>query len=217
MYIAALVGSIAAFVCSFTPLLGIPFTLVFSITSIVFSILVFKKSDEKERKDASIIALIIAIIAIIICIGVNILSCKFIIEGIKYLDNYSVDYENYYEQKFNEYKEYSINDEIKIGDSYIITLNDFSKDGNDYYADITLESLKDYNDYISIYDFCIYNLEEEDVLYSTYSSDTCDFIGGVFDEGEKKNILLKFDSYFENDDNLYLVYINDENGVKIKL
>ena len=23
--------------------------------------------------------------------------------------------------------------------------------------------------------------------------------------------------YFENDDNLYLVYINDENGVKIKL
>ena len=39
MYIAALVGSIAAFVCALTPLFGIPFVIVFGITAIVFAIL----------------------------------------------------------------------------------------------------------------------------------------------------------------------------------
>ena len=66
MYIAALVGSIAAFVCALTPLFGIPFVIVFGITAIVFAILGMRKNDGKERKDASIIALIIAINTIII-------------------------------------------------------------------------------------------------------------------------------------------------------
>ena len=39
-------------------------------------------------------------------------------------------------------------------------------------------------------------------------------------KGSGNNAKLQYSdvvSYFENDDNLYLVYINDENGVKIKL
>lgn len=215
MYITALVGSISAFVCSFIPLIGIPFTLVFSITAIVFSILVFVKFNEKERKDASIIALIISIVAIINCVYLNFVTIKSIINRSNAIDD-SINYDYYYKQKFENYEEYDIDDEIIIGDSFILRINDFLVDGDTYYAEIEVESLND-GEYFSIYDFGIYNIEEDNVIYSSYSSNLTNYVSSVLNEGETKDVTLKFDSYFKNDSKLYLLYIDDENGVKIKL
>lgn len=214
MYIAALVGSIAAFVCALTPLLGIPFTLVFSITAIVFSILALKKHDTKEKKDAAIISLIISIIAIIVCIIINIFSAKTIVKIIDYYNGEYVDNDNYYVQKFENYTEYNLDDEILLGYNFILKVNNFSKDGNVYYIDASIEALND--SYISIYDFGIYSADEQDFVYSSYYSNS-NYTSGFLDEGEKKDIILKFEGEFDDNSELYLMYMDDEDGVKIKL
>lgn len=216
MYIAALVGSIAAFVCALTPLFGIPFVIVFGITAIVFAILGMRKNDGKERKDASIIALIIAIIAIIICALINIFSYKFIaLYFDEFVNKEVVDYDNYYEQKFKDYKEYSINDEARVGESFIIKVNDVSIDGDKYYVNIDVESLKD-SEYFSLYDLGLYNATNYDLKYCQYSGDE-EFISGFLDEGDSKNIVIKFDLEDEDNDKMYLVFIDSEDGIKIKL
>lgn len=217
MYIAALIGSISAFVCSCIPLFGMPFTLVFAITSIVFSILVLKKHDEKERKDASIIALIIASISIVICITINIFSTKFIIktiQKIRELDD--IDYTNYYNEKFNEYSLYDKeNENIYVGKDWLFKINDISKDGEYYYVNLNIEALNS-NAYINIYDFGIFNFEKNEFSYPSYMADE-NFISGFLEEGEQKNITLKIPCSNEENSQKYLVYIDNENGVKIRI
>lgn len=216
MYIAALIGSISAFVCAFVPLLGIPFTLVFSITAIVFSILVFKKGGLKERKDASIISLIISIIAILICLIINILSINVIrdiIEDFKYEN--SIDYDSYYEQKFGDYKEYNLDDKLISDNEVIISVEDYYNDGNEYYASLNVESLQDDN-YVSVYDFIIYDEKNNEYYYTSSTGQAT--ISKFLDEGESIELFLKFELDDEEEyDNLYLIFMDYENGIKIKI
>lgn len=217
MYIAALIGSIFAFVCSFVPLFGIPFSIVFAITAIVFSILVFKKSDEKERKDASIIALIISVLAIIICIFVNILSKNFIIDTFKKFSILnSIDYESYYNEKFENYANYEINNDIVIKDECVLKVNNFSRDKEKCYIDISIEALED-NTYFSIYNLGLYDSQKDEVTYALSSVIKNEFVSGLLQEGDNKNISLEFKLSSKNTEHLYLVFIDSEHGVKIKL
>ena len=160
--------------------------------------------------------IIIAIIAIIICVLINIFSYKFIALCFdEFFNNEVVDYDNYYEQKFKDYKEYNINDEVRIGESFIIKVNDVSIDGDKYYVNIDVESLKD-SEYFSLYDLGLYNATNYDLKYCQYSGDE-EFVSGFLDEGESKNIVAKFDLEDENNDKMYLVFIDSEDGIKIKL
>ncbi len=75
MAIANLIFTILTFVCSFTPILGIPFVLFFGIVAIILAIITRKKhKSNNEKEEVSIISLIIVSISVIICIIVNVLS-----------------------------------------------------------------------------------------------------------------------------------------------
>lgn len=216
MYIAALIGSISAFVCSFIPLFGIPFTIVFSITSIVFSVLILKREEKKERKDASIISFIISIIAIIICIAINIASINFIVKVFNNYDNISIDYNNYYDTKFKNYLLFDKTDNNIENSKWRMKINSSSFDGDYCYVEIEVESLQDKNN-LNIYDFGIYGRNDNDFIYGSSSKINDYFIGDNLDKGDTKKIMFKFNISDLDNDELYFVYVNDENGVKIRI
>lgn len=217
MYIISLICSILAFVCSFVPLFGIPFSLFSSIIAIILSIIVFKKEKAKDRKDASIISLVVSIVAIIICIIVNLLSAKFIsniFDSILSID--SINYNEYYVEKFENYKEYSQKDNIVIKDSLVLNIKEVANNNNEYNIKISVSSLED-NTYFSIYNFGLFNSSENEFVYSSSSIKDNEFISGILNEGEEKNIVLRYKLNNEVNDKLYLVFVDNENGVKIAL
>ncbi len=217
MYIAALIGSILAFICSFIPLFGMPFAIVFSITSIVFSIIILKKEIPKERKDASIISIIVSTIAIIICIFINILSVNFIIKVFNtYYEKEKIDYNSYYENKFGNYSTYSKQDNNIMNDKFKIKINNISQDGEFCYIELDLESLKD-NNYLDLYYFGVYNVKLNDFIYNSSSNINKFLNDGYLDKGDTKNITLQFKNLDLNSKELYLIYMDNENGVKIRL
>ncbi len=217
MYIISLICSILAFVCSFVPLFGIPFSLFSSIIAIILSIIVFKKEKAKDRKDASIIALVVSIVAIIICIIVNLLSAKFIsniFDSILSID--SINYNEYYVEKFENYKEYSQKDSIVIKDSLVLNIKEIANNNNEYNIKISVSSLEN-NTYFSIYNFGLFNNSENEFVYSSSSIKDNEFISGILNEGEERNIVLRYKLNNEVKDKLYLVFVDNENGVKIEL
>lgn len=217
MYIISLICSILAFVCSFVPLFGIPFSLFSSIIAIILSIIVFKKEKAKDRKDASIISLVVSIVAIIICIIVNLLSAKFIsniFDSILSID--SINYNEYYVEKFENYKEYSQKDNIVIKDSLVLNIKEVANNNNEYNIKISVSSLED-NTYFSIYNLGLFNSPENEFVYSSSSIKDNEFISGILNEGEEKNIVLRYKLNNEVKDKLYLVFVDNENGVKIAL
>lgn len=217
MYIISLICSILAFVCSFVPLFGIPFSLFSSIIAIILSIIVFKKEKAKDRKDASIIALVVSIVAIIICIIVNLLSAKFIsniFDSILRID--SINYNEYYVEKFENYKEYSQKDSIVIKDSLVLNIKEIANNNNEYNIKISVSSLEN-NTYFSIYNFGLFNNSENEFVYSSSSIKDNEFISGILNEGEERNIVLRYKLNNEVKDKLYLVFVDNENGVKIEL
>lgn len=217
MYIISLICSILAFVCSFVPLFGIPFSLFSSIIAIILSIIVLKKEKAKDRKDASIIALVVSIVAIIICIIVNLLSAKFIsniFDSILSID--SINYNEYYVEKFENYKEYSQKDSIVIKDSFVLNIKEIANNNNEYNIKISVSSLEN-NTYFSIYNFGLFNNSENEFVYSSSSIKDNEFISGILNEGEERNIVLRYKLNNEVKDKLYLVFVDNENGVKIEL
>ena len=217
MYIISLICSILAFVCSFVPLFGIPFSLFSSIIAIILSIILFKKEKAKDRKDASIIALVVSIVAIIICIIVNLLSAKFIsniFDSILSID--SINYNEYYVEKFENYKEYSQKDSIVIKDSLVLNIKEIANNNNEYNIKISVSSLEN-NTYFSIYNFGLFNNSENEFVYSSSSIKDNEFISGILNEGEERNIVLRYKLNNEVKDKLYLVFVDNENGVKIEL
>ena len=217
MYIISLICSILAFVCSFVPLFGIPFSLIASIIAIILSIIIFKKEDTKEKKDASIIALVVSIIAIIICIVINILSAKFISNIFNnILSSSDINYNEYYDEKFKDYKEYSSEDNIVIKDSLVLNIDELTNNSNEYSVKINVSSLEN-NTYFSIYNFGLFNLSTNEFVYSSSSIEDNNFISGFLDEGEEKSILLKYNINNDSNDEIYLVFVDNENGVKITL
>lgn len=217
MYIISLICSILAFVCSFVPLFGIPFSLFSSIIAIILSIIVFKKEKAKDRKDASIIALVVSIVAIIICIIVNLLSAKFIsniFDSILSID--SINYNEYYVEKFENYKEYSQKDSIVIKDSLVLNIKEIANNNNEYNIKISVSSLEN-NTYFSIYNFGLFNNSENEFVYSSSSIKDNEFISGILNEGEERNIVLRYKLNNEVKDKLYLIFVDNENGVKIEL
>lgn len=217
MYIISLICSILAFVCSLVPLFGIPFSLFSSIIAIILSIIVFKKEKAKDRKDASIIALVVSIVAIIICIIVNLLSAKFIsniFDSILSID--SINYNEYYVEKFENYKEYSQKDSIVIKDSFVLNIKEIANNNNEYNIKISVSSLEN-NTYFSIYNFGLFNNSENEFVYSSSSIKDNEFISGILNEGEERNFVLRYKLNNEVKDKLYLVFVDNENGVKIEL
>ncbi len=80
-----------------------------------------------------------------------------------------------------------------------------------------IESLKDYV-YYSTYDFVLYDEKNDNIYYPKYYIDNSNFLSGELNEGEKRNSTIKYIVEENKEiDKLYLIYVDDENGVKIKL
>lgn len=217
MYVISLVGSIFAFVCSFVPLFGIPFSLISSIIAIILSVLILKRENVKEKKDASIIALVISIVAIIICIVVNVLSANFIFSAVKNIFNIdNVNYNEYYEEKFKNYTEYSLEDNIVIKDSLVLKIVETTNNNDEYCIRLNIQALED-NTYFSIYNFGLYNSSINEFIYPSSSVLDNDFLSGNLNEGDEKNILLKYTPPSVNEENMYLIFVDNDNGVKVSL
>ena len=71
--------------------------------------------------------------------------------------------------------------------------------------------------YFSIYNFGLFNLSTNEFVYSSSSIEDNNFISGILDEGEEKSILLKYNINNDPNDEIYLVFVDNENGVKIAL
>lgn len=212
-----LVFAILSFICSFIPLFGIPFAIIFIIVSLFLAIKIFRKKDmEKEQKDVAIISVIIIIISVIICIIVNILSINKILRILRNVSDTDIDYNTYYEQKFNGYKIYTANKEVKIGDRLILNVTEHTNDGDEHYISLELKSLKD-DVYYSAYDFILYDEVNDCIYYPKYYSDNMNFMSGILDKEKDELSTLKYKIASENIGALYLIYIDDENGVKIAL
>lgn len=214
MYIAALISSITAFVCSFVPLLGIPFTVIFSVIAITTSLIKLKKDKEKneenkENKDSTIISLILAILAIIVCFIMNVFVTNY---SIDYLDN-ELQYGNYYQEKFKDYKVYDVdNNNIKI-DKEILTINNITRDESTYYIDVTIKALED-EAFINIYNFGIYDAAQNDFNFASTNNQ---FVSGFLKKDEDINIVLEIKEENKESSEKYLVYMNGNNGIKVLL
>lgn len=218
MNIVSLVFTILAFICSFIPILGIPFTIFFIVISSVLLIMALRKNNtSKEQKEVSIISSVILVISLIICIVVNILSISKATTIINSIINKELDYNSYYKQKFNNYKSYSKGDNINIDEKLLIKMLDYTNDANEYYINLDIKSVED-NVYYSSYDFILYDEENDRIYYPKYYIDDSNFLSGALNNGENRTSTLKY-SIDESGltTKLYLIYVDDENGVKIAL
>ena len=139
---------------------------------------------------------------------------EYIFDSILRID--SINYNEYYVEKFENYKEYSQKDSIVIKDSLVLNIKEIANNNNEYNIKISVSSLEN-NTYFSIYNFGLFNNSENEFVYSSSSIKDNEFISGILNEGEERNIVLRYKLNNEVKDKLYLVFVDNENGVKIEL
>ncbi len=204
-----LILAIIAFVCAGIPVLGIPISLIFGIIAFITA---FKKRDEQSK--IAIISIVISIATFIVLIVTNI---SFLIYEIKEGvfssdDKYDVDYK----MNIEDYPCYEKGEDVVIDEDYYLKVVDVYNDDTEYYVSLEIEGLNDYA-YYSMYDFAIFDPFNEELYYPTYLDVQDNFSFGGLDEGQKETSLIKYDEKVVLGEELYLVYVDDENGVKIKL
>lgn len=213
MNIAVLILTILMFICSFIPSFGTMFVTFFAVIIIILYVLTLARNNmEKEYKEAFAISSVIIVVSLSISILLN------FVPAIKtmFIDDNKIDYDSYYEQKFNDYRIGLVGDEIKLDDDLMIQLVDYTNDGNDYYLKLNIEGLSN-EAYYSSYDFILYNETEDETYYPSYYEEA-NFMSGLIESGDVKNSTLKYELDEDSfEDKLYLIYVNDENGVKIEL
>lgn len=221
MYIVLFIFAMISFICSFIPIVGIAGTVTFAIVSIILSLVSLKKSDSeisKKQKEASIISLVITIAAIIICVVVNIIAVKYSIDFIKSFTELGENLGKDYISTIENLEQHSIGEQISLDDgNFKITVNDVLTDGDLFIVNVMLESINE-NKNISLYDFYLYNLNNGEIYYPKYE------VGGDFavkeeiasGKSKQKNIKFKIENYSSNEE-LYLVFSNGDNKIKIKI
>ncbi len=204
-----LIAAIIAFVCAGVPLFGLPISLFFGGFAFIDGL---KKS--KEQSKTAVISIVISIAAFILLIVVNISFLIYEIEegAFSLDDKQDVDYE----MSIRDYPCFEKGEDIIIDEDYYLKVVDVYNDETEYYVSLEVEGLNDYA-YYSMYDFAIYDPFNEELYYPTYLDVQDNFSFGKLQEGQKQTSLIKYDEKVVLGDELYLVYVDDENGVKIKL
>lgn len=98
----------------------------------------------------------------------------------------------------------------------VLNIKEIANNNNEYNIKISVSSLEN-NTYFSIYNFGLFNNSENEFVYSSSSIKDNEFISGILNEGEERNIVLRYKLNNEVKDKLYLVFVDNENGVKIEL
>lgn len=214
MNIAILIFTFLIFICSFIPFFGMPFIILFSLVILISYLLTLKRKNiKKEQKDVFAISLVVVIVSIVLNIVINCIFAK----DIEDIINKKIDYSSYYEQKFNDYKVNLIGDEINIDGELLIKVIDHTNDGNEHYIKLNVEAISK-DTYYSAYDFILYDKAKNEIYYPSYYEGETNFMSGIINNEEIKSSTLKYEINDDStQDNLYLIYVDDENGVKIEL
>lgn len=209
MSIIILILAISSFIFSFIPVIGCMISIICAIIAIILALIMMMKKSDKSKKEVSIISLIVSIISIIICIISNLLYGTMEISNLK-------EVASVYNEVLDSYTTFDKNEKVEIEDGVNLTVNKIHIVDNECIVNISITSSKE--DYkLSIYDFYIYDSQNNETYFPKYCIDEDYISSGVLEKNGTKSGNIKFEIENEfNKDNLYLMFRNNK-GLKLKL
>lgn len=206
-----LILSIICFILALLPFFKTMIATIFiGICTIILASIYEKKQQqdvkEKKKKDIPIIAVIISIMAMVI----NVVNFGLSIEN----EQEPIDL---LQTRVNSFESFSMIDEVTIDNMIKILVKDVNNDGNKYLITLEITGLAE-NIKISLNDFFIYNEVNKEIVFAKDSvMDNITFYSNVKKNEIKEDTLIFELDNVENTEELFLVYKNNVNSVKIKL
>ena len=121
-----------------------------------------------------------------------------------------------YNEVFDSYITFDKNEKVEIEDNVTLTVNKIDILENECIVNISIVSSKE-NYKLSIYDFYIYDSQNNETYFPKYCIDNGYISSGILEKNQTKLGSIKFEIQNEfNKDNLYLMFKNDK-GLKLKL
>lgn len=206
-----LILSIICFILALLPFFKTMVATIFiGICTIILASIYEKKQQqdvsEKKKKDIPIIAIIISIMAIVISVVNFGLSVETDQEPIDLLQT-----------RVNSFKSFSMTDEVTVDNMIKILVKDVNSDGNKYLITLDVTGLAE-NIKVSLNDFFIYNEVNKEIVFAKDSvMNNITFYSNVQKNETKEDTLIFELNNIENVEELFLVYKNNVNSVKIKL
>lgn len=203
--------SIICFILALLPFFKTMIATIFiGICTIILASIYEKKQQqdvkEKKKKDIPIIAVIISIMAMVISVVNFGLSIENEQEPIDLLQT-----------RVNSFESFSMIDEVTVDNMIKILVKDVNNDGNKYLITLEITGLAE-NIKISLNDFFIYNEVNKEIVFAKDSvMDNITFYSNVQKNEIKEDTLIFELDNVENTEELFLVYKNNVNSVKIKL
>ena len=206
-----LILSIICFILALLPFFKTMIATIFiGICTIILASIYEKKQQqdvkEKKKKDIPIIAVIISIMAMVI----NVVNFGLSIEN----EQEPIDL---LQTRVNSFESFSMIDEVTIDNMIKILVKDVNNDANKYLITLEITGLAE-NIKISLNDFFIYNEVNKEIVFAKDSvMDNITFYSNVKKNEIKEDTLIFELDNVENTEELFLVYKNNVNSVKIKL
>ena len=203
--------SIICFILALLPFFKTMIATIFiGICTIILASIYEKKQQqdvkEKKKKDIPIIAVIISIMAMVI----NVVNFGLSIEN----EQEPIDL---LQTRVNSFESFSMIDEVTIDNMIKILVKDVNNDGNKYLITLEITGLAE-NIKVSLNDFFIYNEVNKEIVFAKDSvMDNITFYSNVKKNEIKEDTLIFELDNVENTEELFLVYKNNVNSVKIKL
>lgn len=206
-----LILSIICFILALLPFFKTMIATIFiGVCTIILASIYEKKQQqdvkEKKKKDIPIIAVIISIMAMVISVVNFGLSVENDQEPIDLLQT-----------RINSFESFSMADEITVDNMIKILVKDVNNDGNKYLITLEITGLAE-NIKVSLNDFFIYNEVNKEIVFAKDSvMDNITFYSNVQkNEIKEDTLIFELDSV-ENVEEIFLVYKNNVNSVKIKI
>lgn len=206
-----LILSIICFILALLPFFKTMIATIFiGICTIILASIYEKKQQqdvkEKKKKDIPIIAVIISIMAMVISVVNFGLSIENEQEPIDLLQT-----------RVNSFESFSMIDEVTVDNMIKILVKDVNNDGNKYLITLEITGLAE-NIKVSLNDFFLYNEVNKEIVFAKDSvMDNITFYSNVKKNEIKEDTLIFELDNVENTEELFLVYKNNVNSVKIKL
>lgn len=206
-----LIMSIISFIIAFMPFFKTMLITIFlSVCTIILAVVYSKKqkvdAKEKNKKEIPTIAIMISVMAIFISLINFNITTEFGDEPIDLLQS-----------KIQSFQEYDLKGEAIVENKIKFSVKDVSFDGNKCLVNIEIVGIGEETK-VSLSDFFIYNSVTEEISFASDSAENNVSYYSKISKDEKISDTLIFElKKAENLEELYLVYKDDDNSVKIKI
>lgn len=201
--------SIISFILAFMPFFKTLIASIFiAVCTIILAFIYNKKIKETKTRKQTEIAAIAVIISVIAIIG-GIINFTLSLE----YDNAPADF---MEMRIKSFDEYDATNEVTVEGKLKISVKNVSFDGNDCLIDLKLIGLTHMD--VSKTDFYVYNAKNSEIVFASDSINNNISYSSVIEKDEVLEDVLKFKlESVQNVDELYLIYKDNDNSVKIKI